>query len=206
MKTNMPSNATINQTTPSTISSAPASGTSAASVAAGASRASGASRAVPVAAGTISLALALALALGGCAATNLSARPTVADRQETIVTGESPRILVTGPARLLHVDLSGEGDVDVRLYRVFVGTSSRTNEACRSAQPISPVLLHGEQTHRLNLDVAPGQAVCVVASRSNRTTPSTNVAPMELAWHAERGGHSSRHEHLSLGMLQASAR
>jgi hypothetical protein len=150
--------------------------------------------------------IALALALGGCAATNLSARPTVADRQETIVTGESPRLLVTGPARLLHVDLSGESDVDVRLYRVFVGTSSRTEEACRSAQPISPVLLHGEQSHRLNLDVPPGQAVCVAATQPPRTTPSPNVAPMELAWHAERAGHSTHHEHLDLGMLQASAR
>jgi hypothetical protein len=164
-------------------------------------RASSASRPAPVAAGMI----ALGLALGGCAATNLSARPTVADRQETIVTGESPRLLVTGPARLLHVDLSGEGDVDVRLYRVFVGTSSRTDEACRSAQPISPILLHAEQSHRLNLDVPPGQSVCVAAIHSPHSPQSTKAAPLELAWHAERAGHST-HEHLDLGMLQASAR
>ena len=153
----------------------------------------------------ISSALALALAVGGCAATNLAAHPTtVADRQETIVTRESPRLLVTGPARLLHVDVSGEGDV--RLYRVFVGTSSRSEEACRSAQPIAPILLHGEQQHRLNLEVDPDQAVCVVASQPNHSTASTRIGPTELAWHAERGGHSKPHEHLALGMLQDSVR
>jgi hypothetical protein len=190
MKTNITFNPTMTATS-RTVSSL-ASNSSKAPVA------SRAARTVPVAAGMI------ALALGGCAATNLSARPTVADRQETIVPRESPRLLVTGPTRLLHVDLSGEGDV--RLYRVFVGPRPLGDEACRSAQPIAPVLLHGEQTHRLNLDVAPGQAVCVVSGRSNRTTTSANVAPMELAWHAEHGGRSALHQHLHLGMLQASAR
>ena len=151
------------------------------------------------------LALAFVIGVGGCAATNLAAHPTtVADRQETIVTRESPRLLVTGPARLLHVDLSGEGDV--RLYRVFVVTSSRSEEACRSAQPIDPILLHGEQHHRLNLDVDPDQAVCVAASQPTRSPPSAKTGPTELAWHAERGGHSEPHEHLALGMLHASAR
>ena len=90
-------------------------------------------------------------------------------------------------------------------FRVFVGTNSRSQDACRSAQPIAPVLLYGEQYHRLNLDVDPDQAVCVVARLAHPVDP-TNMGPTELAWHAERGSHSAPHEHLALGVPQASAR
>ena len=121
----------------------------------------------------------LALVLAGCGTAGVALRANAADqRNEAAVADQTPRLVVAGPARLLHLDLAGAGNASV--YRVAVSPGSDGGAACRVGRPIARVVLARNRTNRLNLDVLAGQAACVVADNDNRRKQG-----VEVAWHVQ---------------------
>ena len=99
-----------------------------------------------------------ALFCAGCGATGLAERPHSADVRMSISMGaDSPRLLVVGPARLLHVDVEGRGVVSIYSVRVETGLES---DCVRAPLPQAMTLVPDE-TNQLNLDVPAGQAICM---------------------------------------------
>jgi hypothetical protein len=111
------------------------------------------------------------VAFGGAGAV-ASAAPRGADvRSQTVLDAGAPQSVVAGPARLLHVDF--EGARTVTLYSV----DSRTGgpEACRTGGANAKRLpLRANVRNALDLDVAAGQTVCLVAGGGS----------VQVAWHA----------------------
>jgi hypothetical protein len=112
------------------------------------------------------------VAFGSFGAT-ASAAPRASDlRGQKMLSAGAPQVLVEGPARLLHVDF--EGARAVSLYSV----DSRNDgpNACRSgAAAAKRTPLRARVRNALDLNVAPGQTVCLVAEGGS----------VEVAWHAE---------------------
>ena len=112
------------------------------------------------------------VAFGSFGAT-ASAAPRASDlRGQKVLSAGVPQVLVEGPARLLHVGFDGAKAVS--LYSV----DSRNDgpNACRSgAAAAKRTALHARVRNALNLNVAPGQTVCLVAEGGS----------VEVAWHAE---------------------
>jgi hypothetical protein len=123
-----------------------------------------------------SVVLSGIVALGSFGAT-ASASPRISDvRAQTVLNAGSPRLVVAGPARLLHVDF--EGSRSVSLFSV----DSRNGgpDACRTGAPTAKRLLHSNVRNALDLDVASGQTVCLVADGSS----------VQVAWHAQQAAPS----------------
>ena len=104
---------------------------------------------------------------GGCGTSGFAARPSAVDKRDEVVVGRgSSRLVAAGPARLLHVEVAGGGNLS--LYRVVLNDGGDGDVACRSGAPIQPIVLRGERDNRLNLDVDAGQAACLIADASAR--------------------------------------
>jgi hypothetical protein len=99
-----------------------------------------------------------ALFCAGCGATGLAERARTADVRLSIpMQADSPRMLVVGPARLLHVDVEGRGVVS--LYSVQTVTGLEGD--CAGTPLPAAMTLVPDDTNQLNLDVPAGQAVCM---------------------------------------------
>src|ERR1022692_908624 len=93
-------------------------------------------------------------------------------RGQKMLSAGVPQVLVEGPARLLHVDF--EGARAVSLYSV--DSRNEGPNACRSgAVAAKRTPLRARVRNALDLNVAPGQTVCLVAEGGS----------VEVAWHAE---------------------
>jgi hypothetical protein len=103
-----------------------------------------------------------ALFCAGCGATGLAERPHTADVRLSIpMRADSPRLVVVGPARLLHVDVDGHGLVS--LYGVRAETGLERD--CVGAALPGPLTLVPDENNQLNLDVPAGQAICLAPVR-----------------------------------------
>ena len=120
--------------------------------------------------------VALAVALGGCASGNAAFRPQSVDvRGKVVIAGAGTHAIAAGPGRLLHVDvLSGRG---VNLYTV---QASETGDADCQGQAMGRVAALHRDSNDLNLELAPGQVVCLALAGGAS-------APADIAWHARRG-------------------
>jgi len=120
--------------------------------------------------------VALAIALGGCASGSAAFRSQSADvRGKVVIAGAGMHAIAAGPGRLLHVDvLSGPG---VNLYTV---QASETGDADCRAQAMGQVSALHRDSNDLNLELAPGQVVCLALAGGAS-------APAHVAWHARRG-------------------
>jgi len=99
-----------------------------------------------------------ALFCAGCGATGLAERPHTADVRLSIpMRADSPRMLVVGPARLLHVDVEGRGVVSLYSVQTVTGLE----DDCMGAPLPAAMTLIPDDTNQLNLDVPVGQAVCM---------------------------------------------
>jgi hypothetical protein len=94
-------------------------------------------------------------------------------RGETMLSAAAPQLVVAGPARLLHVDVEGARG-GVSLYSV--DSASGGSEACRAGAASAKRALRTNATNELDLDVAAGQTVCLVADGGS----------VEVAWHAQQ--------------------
>jgi hypothetical protein len=125
-------------------------------------------------AGAIASAVAAALMASGCAAGGglQSAEVRVATQLE----GASPRMIVAGPARLLHVDVHGRQELSLySVKRAADGSFSCASEATSGARP----LRHGA-TNELNILVHEDEAICLANG-------SGIARDADVAWHARRG-------------------
>jgi hypothetical protein len=112
----------------------------------------------------------LALAFGGCATGGAEGRPNTADvRGKVAIVNAGPRAIAEGPGRLLHVDVQGGEGVNV--YSVMPGPDGTAD--CGGPQLSKPAALHAD-SNELNLDLAPGQVVCLSVDAG---------LPAEVAWH-----------------------
>ncbi|HEX3904112.1 MAG TPA: hypothetical protein VH853_14830 [Polyangia bacterium] len=120
----------------------------------------------------------MALGLGGCAASQTTARVHAADlRGSTRVSTPAPRFLVAGPVELLHVN------VDKKAGARFIRVPNREGAMpdCGSGAPLA---WDGES----DLYVQSGESVCVAVVHDAR-----------VSWHA-------RHMSIPAGFQRASLR
>jgi len=125
-------------------------------------------------AGAIASAVAAALMASGCAAGGglQSAELRVATQLE----GASPRMIVAGPARLLHVDVHGRQSLNV--YSVKRGADGSAN--CGAAVHSVALPLRQGASNELNLVVLEDEAVCLA-------NVSGSARAADVSWHARRG-------------------
>jgi hypothetical protein len=124
-------------------------------------------------AGAVVSAVAAAVMASGCAVGGIeNAEIRVATKLE----GASPKMIVTGPARLLHVDVHGRQALS--LYSVKRAADGGFN--CAAVAGSDAVPLRQGASNELNLVVPADEAVCV-ANGSGIARDS------EVAWHARRG-------------------
>jgi hypothetical protein len=124
----------------------------------------------------ISAAAAIFLA-SGCAGTGASAMQRAAEvRVATTLEADSPKLMVSGPARLLHVDVEGHQTLNVyTVKRDAAGEAScagKTRSAARA--------LRQAASTELNLEVGDDEVVCLANAAGD--------APrVDVSWHARRG-------------------
>src|SRR5437764_1295122 len=125
-------------------------------------------------AGAVASAVAAALMASGCAVGGAinNAEVRVATRLE----GASPKMIVAGPARLLHVDVHGRQALS--LYSVKRATDG--SFSCAAVASSAALPLRQGATNELNLVVPDDEAVCL-ANGSGVARDS------DVAWHARRG-------------------
>jgi hypothetical protein len=90
-----------------------------------------------------------------------------------------PKVVVAGPARLLHVDIHGE-----RAFAIYaVARQTGTDADCLAAPAAPAVAVARANRHRpLGIAVPAGQVICLANSAD---APDKRGA--EVSWHARRG-------------------
>jgi hypothetical protein len=90
------------------------------------------------------------------------------------ISGDAARVLVAGPALLMHVDV--EGREDLSLYAVARKTGTEAD--CAAGQAGERRRVRPGVSNRVNITVAANQAICIAAAPSSRSTA--------VMWHARR--------------------
>lgn len=90
------------------------------------------------------------------------------------IPGDAARVLVAGPALLMHVDIEGHGDL--ALYAVARKTGTEAD--CATGHTGARRRVLPGVSNRVNITVAADQAICIAAAPSNRST--------SVMWHARR--------------------
>jgi hypothetical protein len=129
-------------------------------------------------AGAVVSAVAAALMASGCAVGG-GMQQAAEVRVATRLDGASPKMIVAGPARLLHVDVHGRQELSLySVKRAADGSFSCAAMASSGALP----LRHGA-SNELNLVVPADEAICL--ANGSGISRDTEVADVE--WHARRG-------------------
>ena len=108
----------------------------------------------------------------------------------THVAGVGARVLVTGPALLMHVDVEGRDD----LVLYAVARKDGTEADCAAEQTSERKRIRPGVPNLVNLPVAAGQTICIAAAPDIRTA--------SVMWHARRidgGPVVGRGEELAFG-------
>jgi hypothetical protein len=122
----------------------------------------------------VALAIAVVSIAGGCTTTGASRLIEV--RVATRVETGSPRLVVTGPAQLLHVDVHGHRPLN--LYSVRRGTDGKVSCLDGARGPVRT--LHEQASNELNIAVAAGEALCVTDGGAGAST----ARDTDVSWHA----------------------
>jgi hypothetical protein len=128
-------------------------------------------------AGALVSAAAAVLMASGCNAAGASALRRAAEvRVATTLEAGSPQLIVSGPARLLHVNVHGHKAVTI--YSVKRDASGAVN--CAAAVRSDLQALRQSASTELNRRVGEDEAVCLAhdAGDAGRT---------DVSWHARRG-------------------
>lgn len=90
-----------------------------------------------------------------------------------------PKVVVAGPARLLHVDVHGE-----RAFTIYaVARQTGTDADCLAAAAAPAVSVARANRRRpLDIDVPTGQVICLA-----NAADATDWRGAEVSWHARRG-------------------
>ena len=92
----------------------------------------------------------------------------------TRIDGDRARVLVSGPAWLLHIDVDGRDDL--ALYSV--ASKDGTDADCAAGAVVEKKRLRAGAPNLVNLDVAAGETICI------GPVASTRIAA--VMWHARR--------------------
>ena len=110
----------------------------------------------------------------GCA-TASGGRAERRDQHTSVrISGDAARVLVAGPALLMHVDV--EGRDDLALYAVARKTGTEAD--CATGQSGERRRVRPGVSNRVNITVAADQEICIAAAPRNRST--------SVMWHARR--------------------
>jgi len=133
-------------------------------------------------AGLAAIAVA-AMMGGGCGVTSAAGhshgRGNDVRSMARMTAGTGPRVVVAGPARLLHVDV--HGDRSFTLYNVARQTGTDADCLAAAAAPAISVA-RANRRRPLDLDVPAGQVVCLANAADANDRHSA-----EVSWHARRG-------------------
>ena len=119
------------------------------------------------------LSIALATA-AGCATVSAGHAGGHDVHASAHIAGNSARVLVSGPARLLHVDVDGRDDL--ALYSV--ARKDGTDADCATTAAVEKKRLRAGETNLVNLDIAAGETICIAP------VATTRIA--SVMWHARR--------------------
>jgi hypothetical protein len=129
----------------------------------------------------ISVAVVM-LGMSACAGVGGAGRGAAADvRGMAAVKVGSPRVIATGPVRLLHVDVHGERPV--ALFSAV--RRDGTDADCTIGGGAGQVLLRQDRRNPVDVDVPDGQVVCLVPAAAGTRSPARGV---EVSWHLRREG------------------
>ena len=119
--------------------------------------------------------LSIALAAAGGCATVSGGHARGHDVHATArIAGDAARVLVSGHAWLMHVDV--EGRDDLALYAV--ARKGGTDADCVAARPtVEKKRLRTGVPNRVNLNVAAGETICIAAAGTRTAS---------VMWHARR--------------------
>jgi len=119
--------------------------------------------------------LSIALATGAGCATIAGGHGERRDvHASTQIAGVGARVLVTGPALLMHVDVEGRDD----LVLYAVARKDGTEADCAAGQTGERRRIRPGVSNLVNLPVAAGQTICIAAA------PDSRIA--SVLWHARR--------------------
>jgi hypothetical protein len=119
--------------------------------------------------------LAVAVAAGAGCATGAGGHARGRDvHASTRLAGDAARVVVSGPAWLLHVDV--EGRDDLALYSV--ARKDGTDADCAAGPTGARKRLQPGAPNLVNLTVPAGEAICIA--------PAPNARTVSVMWHARR--------------------
>ena len=128
-------------------------------------------------AGAIISAAAAAVLASGCGVAGASGMQRAAEvRVATTLEAGSPKVIVSGPARLLHVDVHGHQTLNVYSVKRDAGGAA----SCAARARSEARALRQAASTELNLEVGDDEVVCLANSAGD--------APrIDVSWHARRG-------------------
>ena len=128
-------------------------------------------------AGAIISAAAAAVLASGCGVTGAASMQRAAEvRVATTLEAGSPKMIVSGPARLLHVDVEGHQTLNVYTVKRDVAGGA----SCAAKGRSETRALRQAASTELNLEVGDDEVVCLANAAGD--APRTDVS-----WHARRG-------------------
>jgi hypothetical protein len=128
--------------------------------------------------GAVISAAAAVFVASGCSVAGGGMKRAAEVRVATTLEAGSPKMIVSGPARLLHVDVHGRQLLN--LYTVKRSADGTVSCADQARSPVVP-LRHGA-SNELNILVPEDEAVCL-ANDARETAPRNT----DVSWHARRG-------------------
>jgi hypothetical protein len=128
--------------------------------------------------GAVISAAAAVFVASGCSVAGGGMKRAAEVRVATTLEAGSPKMIVSGPARLLHVDVHGRQSLNV--YSVKRGADGKVD--CTDKAPSARVSLRQGASNELNLVVRADEAVCVANDASDASPRNADVS-----WHARRG-------------------
>jgi hypothetical protein len=127
-------------------------------------------------AGAVISAAAAVFLASGCAGTGAASMQRAAEvRVATTLEAGSPKMMVSGPARLLHVDVEGH-----QTLNVYTVKRDAAGEASCAVLPREARTLRQAASTELNLEVGDDEVVCL----ANAAGEAPRV---DVSWHARRG-------------------
>src|SRR5262249_34681496 len=114
------------------------------------------------------------LLASGCTTTSMQRAADV--RVATTLQGGSPQLVVSGPARVLHVDVGGRQDVSI--YSVKRGADGSVS--CTGKVRGNVRALERAASNDLNLVVGEDEGVCLAKAAGD-------ASRVDVSWHASRG-------------------
>jgi hypothetical protein len=133
-------------------------------------------------AGAVACAAAGAFVASGCSVVGAGGMQRAAEvRGATRLAAGSPQVIVSGPARLLHVNVRGRQALSI--YSVKRDASGAVN--CADKARSGAFLLRPGASNELNLEVLYDEAICLANAAGDAAPDNADVS-----WHARRGANA----------------